>query len=59
MENDQPSEIGFNDENQNCQNYLEILPSQVSITILNDSKSANKIRSFSFKQRRIFDFICW
>ena len=59
MENDQPSEIGFNDENQNCQNYLEILPSQVSITILNDSKIANKIRSFSFKQSRIFDFICW
>lgn len=58
IENDQPSESGFNEENQNCQSYSQTLPSQVSTTILNDSEIVEKVRSLSFKQRQIFDFIC-
>ena len=57
IENDEPSESGFKEENENCQNYSETLPSQVSTTILNNSEIADKIRSLSFNQRQIFDFI--
>ena len=44
MENGQPTGKGFNEKNQNSQNYSETLSSQGITTILNDSKIVDKIR---------------